>query len=217
MGQYVETISRKDLIGWLTCEFGCSERSAADNLSILVQGHWLQRTRDNEDGRKSSYTITERGRFILTHRQCSRIVSKAKKRQAGESGAMTRLLFCDLTATVVEAHLQDPHRVADYRTLLRCELEPQIEENYDAIALVEQRGWSKELKMGSADYASASAWLVSVKSRARKATLRHATFGSQDGGADAILLRTSSAYSPERKSVSRRWRASSVLRPPVRA
>jgi len=75
------------------------------------------------------------------------ITSKAKKRQAGERGDRVRVLICDVSDAVVTAHLSDEHRKDGYVEVLLQELEPQVKENYDVIALCERTGWGKPLHL----------------------------------------------------------------------
>jgi len=73
------------------------------------------------------------------------IIDKAKKRQAGERGAQARVLVCDVSDTIVVPHLQDEHRKERYVEILIRDLEPQVNENYDVIALCQRRGWGETL------------------------------------------------------------------------
>lgn len=73
------------------------------------------------------------------------IIDKAKKRQAGERGEQARVLVCDVSDTIVGPHLQDEHRKQRYVEILIRDLEPQVKENYDVIALCQRRGWGKPL------------------------------------------------------------------------
>ena len=75
------------------------------------------------------------------------IVGKAKKRQAGERGAVPRVLVCDVSSTVVAVHLDENVRKEGFVEILERELSPQLERNYDVIALVEQQGWGRRLKL----------------------------------------------------------------------
>jgi hypothetical protein len=74
------------------------------------------------------------------------IVAKANKRQAGKHVAKARVLVCDVSGTIVAPHLGEEHRKDGYGEVLR-ELQPQLERNYDLIALCEQRGWAKPLQL----------------------------------------------------------------------
>ena len=75
------------------------------------------------------------------------IVAKAKKRQAGERGEEARVLICDVSQAIVAAHLDEPYRRDRFVDVLRGELEPQVERNYDVIALCERRRWHTPLRL----------------------------------------------------------------------
>ena len=51
-----------ELIRWMVAAFGCGVRAARDNLTVLVRGGWLARSRDQNDRRRVRYTVTEKGR-----------------------------------------------------------------------------------------------------------------------------------------------------------
>jgi hypothetical protein len=70
-----------------------------------------------------------------------------KKRQAGERGEEARLLICDVSQAIVAVHLDEPYRRNRFVDVLRGELEPQVERNYDVIALCERRGWHMPLHL----------------------------------------------------------------------
>jgi hypothetical protein len=71
---------RKTGLGGRTCRrFDCGERAAADVLSILVRGHWLERSRSSDDRRESTYVLTERGRYILAHPRGPLVLRYARK------------------------------------------------------------------------------------------------------------------------------------------
>lgn len=78
------------------------------------------------------------------------IVAKAKKRQAGERGDAARILICDVSDTVVSAHLSDEHRKKAFGEILDRELTPRLDHDYDVIALVQRRGWGKPLHLAFA-------------------------------------------------------------------
>jgi hypothetical protein len=75
------------------------------------------------------------------------IIDKAKKRQAGERGDHTRVLVCDVSDTVIAAHLRDEPRVDGYVEVLERELQPRVERDYDVIVLCRRRGWGRELQL----------------------------------------------------------------------
>jgi hypothetical protein len=75
------------------------------------------------------------------------IVAKAKKRQAGARCERARLLVCDVSDTVVAAHLQEEHLRDGFIEVLLRELEPQVRENYDSIALCARAGLRKPLQV----------------------------------------------------------------------
>jgi hypothetical protein len=75
------------------------------------------------------------------------IVAKAKNRQAGERGDEARVLICDISQAIVAAHLDEPYRKERFVDVLKRELEPQVERNYDVIALCESRGWHMPLRL----------------------------------------------------------------------
>ena len=76
---HFEPVSRKHLVPYLGHFFDSSDRAIADALSILVQGHWLQRTRCSEDRRVSTYTLTERGRYIVSNPRGWMVLRVARK------------------------------------------------------------------------------------------------------------------------------------------
>jgi hypothetical protein len=55
-------IESAELVAWIVETSGCGERAAKDNVSILVQGGWLARERDERDRRRLRYATTEKGR-----------------------------------------------------------------------------------------------------------------------------------------------------------
>ena len=77
--EHCGTVTRKALIHWLTGEFDCSERAAADSLATLKRGRWVERLQDSDDGRRSTYAVTERGRYLLAHPKCSLLLRHARK------------------------------------------------------------------------------------------------------------------------------------------
>jgi hypothetical protein len=81
------------------------------------------------------------------------IVAKAKKRQAGERGDEARVLICDISQAIVAAHLDEPYRRDRFVDVLTRELEPQVERNYDVIALCEPRAWHTPLRLDFAVFA----------------------------------------------------------------
>jgi hypothetical protein len=75
------------------------------------------------------------------------IIGKAKKRQAGGRGEHARVLVCDVSGTVMEAHLEDRFRKDGYAEVLQRALEPQVKENYDVIALCTRHSWAQPLQL----------------------------------------------------------------------
>jgi DNA-binding MarR family transcriptional regulator len=69
----------RSLIRVLCNRFSCNERAAADALSILVRGRWLEQSRSDKDGRESTYVLTERGRSLLTHPRGALVLRNARK------------------------------------------------------------------------------------------------------------------------------------------
>jgi hypothetical protein len=119
------------------------------NLKITVEFKDVRVSSGNEPARAVS-TGKGYGGYEpvgMLARLMSPIVAKAKKRQAGERGDIPRVLVCDISSTVVSVHLDEEHRKGRYAEILRGNLEPQLEGNYDVIALVEQQGWAKPLRM----------------------------------------------------------------------
>jgi len=55
-------VESAEFIAWIVETFGCRTRAAKDNVSVLVQGGWLARERDERDRRRLRYAITEKGR-----------------------------------------------------------------------------------------------------------------------------------------------------------
>jgi len=76
---HFEPVSRKHLVPYLGKFFDSSDRTTADALSILVQGHWLQRTRCSDDARVSTYRLTERGKYLLAHPRGWMVLRVARK------------------------------------------------------------------------------------------------------------------------------------------
>ena len=76
---HFEPVSRKHLVRYLGNAFDCSDRAIANALSILVQGHWLQRTRCSDDARVSTYRLTERGKYLLAHPRGWMVLRVARK------------------------------------------------------------------------------------------------------------------------------------------
>jgi hypothetical protein len=60
-----EWVESARLVAWIVVTFACGERAAKDNVSILVQGGWLTREREERDRRRLRYAITEKGREDL--------------------------------------------------------------------------------------------------------------------------------------------------------
>jgi hypothetical protein len=54
-------VESAELVAWIVETFGCRERAAKDNASVLVQGGWLAREREERDRRRLRYAITEKG------------------------------------------------------------------------------------------------------------------------------------------------------------
>jgi DNA-binding MarR family transcriptional regulator len=50
------------LVAWIMATFGCCERAAKDNVSILVKGRWVAALQDPADRRRRRYVLTEKGR-----------------------------------------------------------------------------------------------------------------------------------------------------------
>lgn len=75
------------------------------------------------------------------------IAAKAARRQAGEPGPRSRVLICDVSATVVAAHLDEPQRRTAFVGVLEKGLESCLGRDYDVIALCQQRGWSRALRL----------------------------------------------------------------------
>lgn len=75
------------------------------------------------------------------------IIVKAKKRQAGERGDYTRVLVCDVSDTVIAAHLREEPRIDGCVEILERELQPRVKCDYDVIVLCQRRGWGRELQL----------------------------------------------------------------------
>jgi hypothetical protein len=75
------------------------------------------------------------------------IISKAKKRQAGDRRTEARILVCDVSDTVVAVHLDEEVRSKGFAEILERDLSSQLQQNYDLIALVQRRGWGNPLKL----------------------------------------------------------------------
>lgn len=50
------------LVAWIMVTFGCRERAAKDNISVLVKGRWVAALQDPDDRRRRRYVVTEKGR-----------------------------------------------------------------------------------------------------------------------------------------------------------
>jgi hypothetical protein len=122
---------------------------AESNLKVMVEFASARRRRGHEPVRSVTNSKGYGGydRVGMLARLIPPIINKAKKRQAGERDAATRVLVCDVSDTIVAAHLQDAPRQHAYRELLTRELGPQLERNYDVIALAERSGWGRPLEM----------------------------------------------------------------------
>jgi len=48
------------LIAWIMATFGCRERAAKDNISILVKSRWVEALRNPDDRRRKRYVLTEK-------------------------------------------------------------------------------------------------------------------------------------------------------------
>jgi hypothetical protein len=57
-----DRVEAAELVAWIVEAFGCGARAAKDNVSVLVQGGWLAREREEHDRRRLRYAITEKGR-----------------------------------------------------------------------------------------------------------------------------------------------------------
>jgi hypothetical protein len=55
-------VESAELVAWIVETFGCLERAAKDNVSVLAQGGWLARERDERDRRRLRYALTAKGR-----------------------------------------------------------------------------------------------------------------------------------------------------------
>jgi hypothetical protein len=71
-----------------------------------------------------------------------------------------RVLICDVSQAIVAAHLDEPYRRERFVAMLRGELEPQVERNYDVIALCERRSWQTPLGLDFAVSADAYSSVV---------------------------------------------------------
>jgi hypothetical protein len=122
---------------------------AESNLKVTVEFTDVRRRRGDEPVRSVANSKGYGGYdpFGMLGRLIPPIINKAKKRQAGERDAAMRLLVCDASDTIVAAHLEDAPRQDAYRELLTRKLGPQLERNYDVIALVERRGWGHPRQM----------------------------------------------------------------------
>ena len=56
-----EEVAYAPLIAWITRTFDCRERTAKDNVSVLVKGGWLAKRTDPSEQRRASYKLTEKG------------------------------------------------------------------------------------------------------------------------------------------------------------
>jgi hypothetical protein len=73
---------------------------------------------------------------------------KAKRRQAGDiDGDVFRLLVVDVSSGEVPSELRNAAYRARFERMFRERLGPLIGTDYDGIALVEPRGWGKELNL----------------------------------------------------------------------
>jgi DNA-binding MarR family transcriptional regulator len=57
-----EGVGYGGLVVWIMTTFGCCERAAKDNVSILVKGRWIAALQDPADRRRRRYVLTEKGR-----------------------------------------------------------------------------------------------------------------------------------------------------------
>lgn len=117
------------------------------NLKLVVELVDV-RASDGDEPARSVYCGKSYGGYEpvgMLARLMKTIVAKAKKRQAGERGEEARVLICDVSHAIVAPHLDEPYRRDRFVDVLRGELEPQVERNYDVIALCERRGWHTPL------------------------------------------------------------------------
>ena len=117
------------------------------NLRLTVNLSYVRTSVGDEPARSVSYGQSYGGYEPtgMLARMTKPIIDKAKKQQAGERGEQVRVLVCDVSDTIVAPHLQDEHRKKRYVEILIRDLEPQVKENYDVVALCERRGWGKPL------------------------------------------------------------------------
>jgi DNA-binding MarR family transcriptional regulator len=57
-----ESVGYAPLVAWIMATFGCRERAAKDNVSILVKGRWVAALQGLDDRRRRRYVLTEKGR-----------------------------------------------------------------------------------------------------------------------------------------------------------
>jgi DNA-binding MarR family transcriptional regulator len=69
-----------ELVGWMVDAFGCRERAARDNLTVLVRGGWLERRRDERDRRRICYALTDKGREDMQGSFGQSLLKRARKR-----------------------------------------------------------------------------------------------------------------------------------------
>jgi hypothetical protein len=132
------------------------------NLKLVVELEDVRAT-DGDEPARSVYCGKSYGGYEpvgMLARLMEPIVAKAKKRQAGERGEEARVLICDVSQAIVAAHLDEPYRRERFVAVLRGELEPQVERNYDVIALCERRSWHTPLRLDFAVSADAYSSVV---------------------------------------------------------
>jgi DNA-binding MarR family transcriptional regulator len=91
------------LVTWITATFGCRERAAKDNISILVKGAWVSALPMPEDRRRKRYIVTEKGRSDMRghfgegalrrgrRRYSTCLSGAARRRQAARVNGMNEL------------------------------------------------------------------------------------------------------------------------------
>lgn len=122
------------------------------NLKLQCELADIQQTVGEEPDREVIFDGPSFGSYEpegMLERLMRPIVGKAKKRQAGARGDYTRVLVCDVSQTIVAAHLSDSAktRLAGYVDVLERELDPRVEHDYDVIALCQRKGWNRGLQL----------------------------------------------------------------------
>src|SRR5215211_2035248 len=100
-----------ELIRWMVAAFGCGVRAARDNLTVLVRGGWLARSRDQNDRRRVRYTVTEKGRADMQGSFGRGVLKRALKRYStclsGTARArQARIAKPDALAEALEAEMR---------------------------------------------------------------------------------------------------------------